>query len=201
MLTYFGLAGVFLLLLLLKSAELNERSVVTPQEFEIAFPKVMAWIQETLLAYQRLARPVASKNFQRLPFYFSPAQIEAAKYVVMDRIPVPPLSSIGLSRFAEFERGDFGGITYLDTYFLKRADADDESLHFHEMVHVVQWRVLGAERFLALYADGLEAFGYRNSPLEKIAYDAQELFNHSAAVFDAEKLVTEKLESLPIPRP
>ena len=74
-------------------------------------------------------------------------------------------------------------------------------LHFHEMVHVVQWRVLGAERFLALYADGLEAFGYRNSPLEKIAYDAQELFNHSAAVFDAEKLVTEKLESLPIPRP
>ena len=121
--------------------------------------------------------------------------------MVMDRIPVPPLSSIGLSRFAEFERGDFGGITYLDTYFLKRADADDESLHFHEMVHVVQWRVLGAERFLALYADGLEAFGYRNSPLEKIAYDAQELFDHSAAVFDAEKLVTEKLESLPIPRP
>ena len=25
------------------------------------------------------------------------------------------------------QRGDYGGITYLDTYFLKRAGADDES--------------------------------------------------------------------------
>ena len=200
MLTYFGLAGIFLLLLL-NSAEVSERSVVTPQEFEITFPKVMGWIQKTLLTHQRLAQPVKSKNFKRLPLYFSPAQIEAAKYVVVDRIPVPPLSSIGLSGFAEFERGDYGGIAYLDTYFLKRAGADDESLHFHEMVHVVQWRVLGPERFLALYANGLEAFGYRNSPLEKMAYDAQELFDHSAAVFDVEKLVAGKLGSLSIPRP
>ena len=109
MLTYFGLAGIFLLLLL-NAAEVSERSVVTPEEFEIAFPKVMGWIQKTLLAHQRLALPVTSKNFQRLPLYFSPAQIDAAKYVVVDRIPVPPLSSIGLSRFAEFERGDYGGI-------------------------------------------------------------------------------------------
>ena len=120
--------------------------------------------------------------------------------MVVERIPVPPLSSIGLSRFAEFERGDYGGITYLNTYFLKSAGGDDESLHFHEMVHVVQWHVLGAERFLALYASGLEAFGYRNSPLEKMAYEAQELFDHSAAVFDAEKLVGEKLGRLSSPR-
>ena len=103
------------LLVLLKSAEANERSAVTPQEFELAFPKVMDWIQKTLLAHQRLARPVTAKNFQRLPLYFSRAQIEAAQFVVVERIPVPPLSSIGLSRFAEFERGDFGGIPlYLD---------------------------------------------------------------------------------------
>ena len=198
--TYLRLAGVFLLLLL-KSAEANERSAVTPQEFELAFPKVMDWIQKTLLAHQRLARPITAKNFQRLPLYFSGAQIKTAKFVVVERIPMPPLSSIGLSRFAEFERGDYGGITYLNTYFLKSAGADDESLHFHEMVHVVQWHVLGAERFLALYANGLEAFGYRNSPLEKMAYDAQELFDHSAAVFDAEKLVAERLGRLSSPRP
>ena len=200
MLTYLGLAVVFLLVLL-KSAEANERSTVTPQEFELAFPKVMDWIQKTLLAHQRLARPVTAKNFQRLPLYFSRAQIEAAKFVVVERIPVPPLSSIGLSRFAEFERGDYGGITYLNTYFLKSAGADDESLHFHEMMHVVQWHVLGAEHFLALYASGLEAFGYRNSPLEKMAYDAQELFDRSPAVFDAEKLVAEKVGRLSSPRP
>jgi len=120
-----------------------------------------------LLAYKTLARPVTAKNFKRLPLYFSKTQIEAAKFVVVNRVPVPPLSSMGLSRFNEFERGDYDGITYLDTYFLKRAGADDESLHFHEMIHLVQWRLLGAEFFLAMYAGGLEKFGYRNSPLER----------------------------------
>ena len=113
--------------------------------------------------------------------------------MVVDRVPVPPLSSIGLSQFSEFERGDYDGVTYLDTYFLKKAVADDESLHFHEMIHVVQWRLLGAEFFLAIYAGGLEKFGF---PLEKMAYDAQEFFARSGPVFDAEKLVAEKLSAL-----
>jgi hypothetical protein len=68
-----------------------------PQEFETSFPKVMSWIQQTLLAHKTLARSVTAKNFRRLPLYFSEAQIEAAKLVVVDRIPVPPLSSMDLS--------------------------------------------------------------------------------------------------------
>jgi hypothetical protein len=69
-------------------------------------------------------------------------------------------------------------------------------LHFHELIHVVQWRLLGAEFFIAMYAGGLEKFGYRNNPLEKIAYDAQELFDRSTAVFDAEKFVSDRLAAL-----
>jgi hypothetical protein len=53
--------------------------------------------------------------------------------------------------------------------------------------------VLGAERFLATYADGLETFGYRKSPLEAMAYDAQAAFAQSTQIFNAEKLVSEKL--------
>jgi hypothetical protein len=56
--------------------------------------------------------------------------------------------------------------------------------------------LLGAEFFLAVYAGGLEKFGYRNSPLERMAYDAQELFVSSAPVFDAEKFVAKKLLAL-----
>jgi hypothetical protein len=52
-----------------------------------------------------------------------------------------------------------------------------------------KWRLLGPERFLALYANGLEALGYRNRPLEKMAYDAQEIFDRSGSVFDVEKFV------------
>ena len=39
-----------------------------------------------------------------------------------------------------------------------------ERLHFHELIHVVQWLTLGPERFLMAYADGLERFGYSQKP-------------------------------------
>jgi hypothetical protein len=93
------------------AAEVNERQAMIPQEFEAAFPKVMGWIQQTLVTHKALARSVTSKNFKRLPLYFSRTQIELAKFVVVEPVPVPPLSSIGLSRFSEFERGDYDGVT------------------------------------------------------------------------------------------
>jgi hypothetical protein len=169
--------------------------MMTPQEFEVAFPKVMGWIERTLSTHRAIAQPVVSKSFKRLPQYFTQAQLEAAKFAIVDRIPLPPLSFIGLSRFKEFERGDYDGITYLDTYFLKRIKAGDESLHFHEMIHVVQWRSLGAEFFTALYASGLEKFGYHESPLEKMAYQAQEKFTRGEH-FDAEVFVAEQLQRM-----
>jgi hypothetical protein len=93
---------------------------------------------------------------------------------------------MGLQRFRDFEQGDWDGITYLDTYFLNCKKAADEELHFHELIHVVQWRLLGPERFLKLYADGLERFGYEDSPLEKMAYSAQTKFGRSKQAFDVQ---------------
>ena len=66
-------------------------------------------------------------------------------------------------------------------------------MHFHELIHVIQWRILGPERFVHSYADGLEHFGYRQSPLEVMAYDAEAAFVTSTEGFDAEKMVAEKL--------
>jgi hypothetical protein len=100
---------------------------------------------------------------------------------------------MGLARFADFERGNFDGITYLDTFFLKPAQANNETVYFHELIHVVQWRLLGPDRFLFLYANGLECFGYRQSPLEAMAYDAETGFASSMAIFDVEKMVAAKL--------
>jgi hypothetical protein len=69
-------------------------------------------------------------------------------------------------------------------------------LHFHELIHIVQWRLLGPERFLAAYAAGLETSGYRTSPLECMAYDAQSAFSQSARAFDAERMVAEQLSRM-----
>ena len=116
-----------------------------------------------------------------------------AKVVLVDKVPVPPPSTIGLNQFADFENMNANGITYLDTYFVRREEASGESLHFHELVHVIQWSVFGAERFLAIYADGLEKYGYHNSPLEVMAYDHQARFDTNLQPHDVEREVRQQL--------
>ncbi|HYW73629.1 MAG TPA: hypothetical protein VE961_21585 [Pyrinomonadaceae bacterium] len=170
---------------------------LTPEEFHTAYPKLRAWIQKTLEFYEKNAKPVASMRFVLLPLYFDPSTLETAKFITIDRLPMPPLSSMGLSRFAVFEEGDFNGITYLDRYFIKQTVVTEEAIHFHELIHVIQWRLLGPEDFLAAYANGLDEFGYENSPLEKMAYDAEAAFKQSFPIFDAEKFVAEQLGRLP----
>jgi hypothetical protein len=170
--------------------------VMTPEEFRIAYPKVQAWIQKTLAAYEKDAQPIASMHFARLPLYFDYDLLETVKFIPVDQVPMPPLSAMGLDRFAAFEQGNFHGVTYLDRYFIKWTVVTEEALHFHELIHVIQWRLLGPEGFLRAYANGLDEFGYENSPLEKMAYDAEASFKRSSAIFDAEKFVVERLGSL-----
>ena len=169
---------------------------MTPQEFQAVYPHFMAWVVDVLNAHAGRAQPVAAKGFARLPLYFSRQRLASAKFVVVDRVPMPPLTALGLSQFAEFEHADNSGVTYLDTYFVKRNRADDEGLHFHELIHVIQWNLLGPERFLGTYAAGLEKFGYRNSPLEAMAFEAEESFASATKAFDAELLVAEKLRRI-----
>jgi hypothetical protein len=167
---------------------------MTPEEFHTHYPGLIGWIWATLAAHEPYARSVASAGFARLPHYFSEKLLASAKFIAVDRVPTPPLAALGLNRFAPFALSDPDGITYLDTFFVRRSRATDEGVHFHELIHVVQWRLLGPENFLAAYAAGLEGFGYRDSPLERMAYDAQAGFA-SGQIFDAERLVAQKLSN------
>ena len=171
----------------------SKRCELSPEEFAKFFPPLMAWIRATLTASAHMARPVASRGFSRLPFYFSEETLASTKAVLVDPLPIPPLTSMGLARFADFERGNFDGITYMDTFFLKPTQSYNENIYFHELVHVIQWRLLGPDHFLFSYANGLECLGYRQSPLEAMAYDAETAFASSTAIFNVEKLVAEKL--------
>jgi hypothetical protein len=40
------------------------------------------------------------------------------------------------------------------------AEATSQGLHFHELVHVIQWARRGVERFLQTYGIGFAQFGY-----------------------------------------
>jgi hypothetical protein len=69
----------------------------------------------------------------------------------------------------------FDGITFKDTFFLQHG-CESEAVHFHELVHVVQWSRLGVDNFLLAYGFDLLSFGYARSPLEQMAYRLQRDF-------------------------
>lgn len=159
-------------------------------------PEIAGWIDATLATHAAQSRPVTSFGFKRLPEYYSPQFLTQAKVVVVESVPVPPLSAMGLPELAAFEQGDYAGITFKNTYFVKAAEANRESLHFHELVHVVQWAHLGVEKFLTAYAAGLALQGYRHSPLEVMAYDLQDYFDQNGQPGDVVAAMRNKLNEL-----
>ncbi len=168
---------------------------LTPEEFRAKYPILIGWINKTVADHSSLAKPVSGLGFRRLPSYFSAPLLASSWVVGVARLPMPPLSQMGFTQFTEWERIEYGGITYMDTFFVTPGEVANEALHFHELVHVIQWRVLGAERFVAAYAEGLERFGYRSSPLEEMAYGLEDRFKYSTEVFDAEEAVRAALRS------
>jgi len=172
--------------------------MITPEQFHSIYPRLLKEIHNILTTNAGYERKVYTADFKRLPLYFSKTLLESTKFVLVDKIPIPPLSDFGFKEFSEFENGEYGGITYLDTFFVKRRYAEVEDLFFHELIHILQWQILGPEHFLAEYVSELIANGYRDSLLEIIAYDAQSSFVKSTIPFDAERLTIEQLRKVGI---
>ncbi len=148
--------------------------------------EVENWVERTVVAHAAQALPVASFGFTRLGDYYPASLLHAAKVVRVPTVPVPPLAQLGLPGFEDFEQLDHDGITYLDTYFVCAESLRDESLHFHELVHVNQWLHLGPRNFILAYALGHKiGGGYRTNPFEVTAYDLQARFEAGTQAFDA----------------
>lgn len=159
-------------------------------------PLLREWIDRRLALHATQVQSITAFGFSRLPTYYSPGRVEGAKAVLVDSVPVPPLSAMGLGQFAAFEVTPFWAITYKDTYFIRRDRAQQEPVHFHEMVHIIQWEQLGIEPFLLLYALGLLQHGYENSPLEAMAYNHQRRFETSAEPYDVETAVRREVAGI-----
>ena len=166
------------------------------REYRATLPAVRKWIEETLKESRPKAVSVASFSFPRLSLVFPTDLLSRAKAVVVTgKVPFPPLSRMGLSEFADMENMPAAGITYKDTYFLTHFD-QSESLHFHELVHVIQWERLGVDNFLLAYGAGLMQFGYNDSPLEKMAYSLQNEFDREALPANTVEIIQQRTDAI-----
>ena len=167
-------------------------------KFKEKLPLVREWVDETVAHYRNEARNTNSYSFHNFSLYFSEETLSSTKIVEMDKVPVPPLSSLGIPVLVDFENDpkEYDGITLLNTCFLRKDAAGRPELHFHELVHIVQWQILGIDTFLMIYGIGLLKFGYWNSPLEVMARKYTDLFQKKEPVYNVETLVRSEVNEL-----
>lgn len=151
-------------------------------------PAYQKWIDDLLVKYESSAKRVAAYGFQRLSQFFNPETLEVARCVEVDSVPKIPWQEFGLTVPKGMDI-DFEGITFRNTYFLTRKEATQEPLHFHEMVHVIQWQMLGNDLFPLVYV--LEALkgSYQTNILEGIAREVTDFFVKAEEPFNTEFII------------
>ena len=118
-----------------------------------------------------------------------------AKGTAIGRVPNPPfyaelekLGFIGLPNFATMP-----AITFDDVVVFH--EPLTPQLIFHELVHVVQYRLLGVDEFARLYVRGYLRGGYAGTPLEVCAYELDGRFIMGSVGFDVEAEVRGWIEA------
>ncbi len=154
--------------------------------------KIEQWIHQTNSAHTEVRRSCSVFEAYFKGFYL-PDFLETAFFVVTDEIPkpdFPELREVGLGDFIDM---DVGGITYNDTYYVKQGAANELRLHFHELVHVLQWRELTPQGFIERYIREIQDFGYDKAPLENMAYALDGHYQNQGRPLNVEQYVRENL--------
>jgi len=160
---------------------------------------LLSWLTARYIAKQRrrvlpYAEPIARQFCRELRPFFPP-EILAETRVAQASVPNPRFYSlIKLLCIRDLlEMSAIGAITLVDV--IAYPERMNRSTLFHELVHAVQYRVLGLRQFARLYVTGfLNGGGYEGIPLERQAYELEERFSRDPkSVFSVEMEVQERL--------
>lgn len=176
---------------------------IRPQQPSLS-PEQSAWFTQSVAEYIRAQRAqyyprAAALSFSELwSRFFTAGDLQRIRAVQagastegapQERVPNPPF-------YAELEKLGFTGLPNFST--MPAITFDDvvvfhepltPQLIFHELVHVVQYRLLGTDEFARLYVRGYLHGGYAGTPLEVCAYELDGRFIMGSVGFDVEEEV------------
>lgn len=148
------------------------------------------WIRERRRTLGPGARPLSAVEKDAMTGYFEPALLDDVRIASVPRIEGPwfvrPLEAFGLSLDVAFEGA--AGITFGDLIVISSlapGTSVPSALLFHELVHVVQYRVQGIDGFARAYVHGWwdNERSYRAIPHEVEAYTYESLFRRGEQFF------------------
>lgn len=139
---------------------------------------VRNYIEEQREKYRAMAEPLHEEDKDALRPYYD-ASLDGIVLALVDQPPENPKFYAQVAAFGFKDLPDFSamaGITFVDTIVAVRAGYS-HSLLFHEMVHVEQYKAMGADGFARAYVDGfLRGGSYDAIPLEQHAYELEGRF-------------------------
>lgn len=159
---------------------------------KIVIYKIEQWVQEVNFSY-KADRQCCSIFEERFEGFYSPDFLKTAFFVVVEEVPKPDFPDLRETGLGDFIDMEVAGITYNDTYYIKKRFVTDSQLHFHELVHVIQWRELSMRGFIERYIREIQKFGYKRAPLEEMAYALAAHYQKQGQHLDVERFVREKL--------
>ncbi len=143
-----------------------------------ATPGVAAYIRSQRNRLYGMGQALSADQKNVLSAYFDEVDLSRVRLVVADPLPIGEPPFTGLLRRLGFGFPAIAltaGITFDEVIAVRNEPS--ESLLFHELVHVVQYRLLGISRFAFEYALGFLATRcYEEIPLERTAYSLEERF-------------------------
>lgn len=154
--------------------------------------EIEEWIHQVNSSHRKVRRSCSAFE-EHFNGFYSHGFLKTAFFVVTDEIPKPDFPGLREAGLGDFIDMDVGGITYNDTYYVKTEVANELWLHFHELVHVLQWRELAPQGFIKRYIREIQDFGYNKAPLEKMAYALDGHYQSKGQHLNVEQFVRENL--------
>ncbi len=142
------------------------------------------WVREQRERHRPAARRLHPHTQSALVPFFGADVLRDARFRSVPVIENPDFydALIAAGRPVPMDFSTARGITFDDTVLLSARDGIAQGapsgLLFHELVHVVQYRLLGIGGFIHSYVTGWAAAGfvYEAIPLEREAFDLQQRF-------------------------
>lgn len=149
--------------------------------------KFSQWIDETNSRHAR-ARLSCGQFSRTFEGSFSAEFLDSVFFVVLDDIPRPDIAELKQMGLKQFLESDLAGITYKDTYYIKRGKEQELSLHFQALVHTVQWREMGSNEFINRYLTELQVYGHHHAPLEQMAQHLASRYQQNLPALDIQSI-------------
>jgi len=158
-------------------SRLMTRLPLTPGQITELISNVALFIEEQRRAHAPASRALSNSERASLTVHFPGDALDRVRLARVRCLQNPPfyaeLERMGFQNLPQFRR--MAAVTFVDVIVAQ--DEFTSSLLFHELVHVVQYRQLGVQKFAELYVRGfLETGEYLSIPLERVAYHLEGLF-------------------------